>query len=110
MGLTPDEKARAEGKGWRVGSVSDFLGLTPEEEFVVEVRVALSKLLLERRKSLDMSQGTLATRIGTGQSRIAKAEKSDQSISADLLLKAIAATGATVDDVAAAIQGIKKAA
>jgi predicted XRE-type DNA-binding protein len=93
--MDPAKQARLEAKGWRFGAVTDFLGLTPDEETLVEVRVRLAGLLRQRRTQTDLSQKTIAKRIGSSQSRIAKVEANDPTVSTDLLLKAVAATGAT---------------
>ena len=45
----------------------------------------------------------MAERIGSGQSRVAKMEAAHPSVSLDLLIKALLATGATMPDVAAVI-------
>ena len=56
-----DKRARLESKGWKVGSVSDFLELTPEESVLVEIKLALSQSLKERRQNL-MTQSELASK------------------------------------------------
>lgn len=38
-----NKKQRLQAAGWRVGSVSDFLGLTPEEEAYIEGKLTLSR-------------------------------------------------------------------
>jgi ribosome-binding protein aMBF1 (putative translation factor) len=63
--------------GWQVGSVEEFLGLTPEESAYLELKLALSRELKERRILQGISQSSLAKRIGSSQSRIAKAEAGD---------------------------------
>jgi len=50
---------KLEEKGWKVGTVSDFLELSPEEAILVEIKLALSRSLKERRKAL-MTQSDLA--------------------------------------------------
>jgi DNA-binding XRE family transcriptional regulator len=104
MGLTQEEIERIESKGFKVTTVKDFLDLTPEDELIIELRLALSTLLHERRKKLALSQTTVAKRMGSSQSRMARIENNDPSVSIDLLLKAVAATGATVDDVVDALR------
>jgi hypothetical protein len=37
--MDPEEKAALEADGWRFGTVAEFLGLTPEEEAEVELRL-----------------------------------------------------------------------
>lgn len=94
------KRKKLEAAGWRVGTADAFLGLTPEESTYVELKLALSRGLRERRTREGLTQAKLARRIGSSQSRIAKAEASDPSISVDLLIRALLATGATQKDVA----------
>ncbi|MBI4782239.1 MAG: helix-turn-helix transcriptional regulator [Oscillatoriophycideae cyanobacterium NC_groundwater_1537_Pr4_S-0.65um_50_18] len=91
------KKERLESKGWKVGTVSDFLELTPEETIFVEIKLALSNSLKDRRQKM-MTQSELASQIGSSQPRIAKAEKGDASVSIELLIRAMLATGATPKD------------
>ena len=97
--MTPEKKARLEAAGFTVGTAAQFLELSPEEEQYVEYRVALSREVRARRVAGNITQEDLAAKIGSSQSRIAKAEKGDPSVSTDLLLKALFATGAKVGDV-----------
>ncbi len=98
--------ARLQAKGWKVGTVAEFLGLTPEESALVEIKLALSRSLRERRKK-QMTQAELATRLRSSQPRIAKAEGGDGSVSVDLLIRAMLATGATPEDIGRAIAGTR---
>ena|SRR5258708_38940975 len=104
MGLTQEEIERIERKGFKATTVKDFLDLTPEDELIIELRLALSTLLHDRRKRLALSQTAVAKRIGSSQSRMARIENNDPSVSTDLLLRAVAATGATIEDIAEAIR------
>jgi DNA-binding XRE family transcriptional regulator len=92
------KKERLEGKGWKIGSVSEFLELSPEESILVEIKLALSLNLKERRKRL-MTQAELAEKIHSSQPRVAKAENGDDSVSIELLIRAMLATGATPQDI-----------
>ncbi|KAM3091699.1 helix-turn-helix domain-containing protein [Phormidesmis sp. 146-12] len=92
------KRDRLESKGWKVGTASDFLELTPEETVFVEVKLALSRSLKTRRQDL-MTQNELASKIGSSQPRIAKAENGDASVSIELLIRAMLATGATPQDI-----------
>lgn len=100
------KKDRLESKGWKVGTVSDFLGLTPEETILVEIKLALSQSLKKHREKL-MTQTELASKIGSSQPRVAKAENSDASVSIELLIRAILATGATPQDIGRVISSVK---
>jgi len=43
-------KKRLEAAGWRVGTVTEFLGLTPEDEEYINIRLALADILTEIQK------------------------------------------------------------
>ena len=100
------KRQKLEDKGWNVGTVSDFLGLSAEEEILIEIKLALSRSLKERRKSL-MTQSDLAEKINSSQPRIANAENGDASVSIELLIRAILATGASPRDIGAIIATVK---
>lgn len=89
--------------GWKTGSAQEFLGLSEEEAAFVELKLALSEGLKDRREELGLSQSALARRIGSSQSRVAKMEASDASVSLDLLVRGLLATGATRREIGAAI-------
>lgn len=103
--MDQSKRERLESKGWKVGTVSDFLELTSEEAMLVEIRLALSRSLKERRQEL-MTQSDLASKISSSQPRIANAENGDTSVSIDLLLRAILATGATPQDIGRIIASV----
>ncbi len=100
------KKAHAEKSvralGWKDGTVAEFLGLTPEESALIEIKLALSRRLRERRQKR-MTQAQLAEKLQSSQSRIAKAEIGDGSVSIELLVRAMLATGATPKEIGRAI-------
>src|SRR5207244_3881713 len=98
------KRARLEARGWRVGSAAEFLELTPEEAAFVETKLALSRCVRDRRNAQHVSQMDLAKRLKSSQSRVAKMEAADATVSIDLLLRALFALGAKPKDVATAIQ------
>ncbi len=85
---------------------TEFLGLTPEDEAIVNIRLALHRKLKEARARSGLSQAALAQRIGSSQSRIAKAEAGSREISLDLILRAAIASGATSREIGEAIQAM----
>jgi ribosome-binding protein aMBF1 (putative translation factor) len=89
--------------GWRSGSVKDFLGLSDAEAALIEMRLSLSRSLRERRVGDGLSQSDLAARMGSSQSRIAKMEAADSSVSLDLLIRSLLTLGATTKDIARAL-------
>ena len=66
--------------------------------------------LRERRAAQKISQAELAKRVKSSQSRVAKMESADATVSIDLLLRALFALGAKPRDVAVAIQKGRTAA
>ena len=97
------KKKRLEDAGWRVGTADEFLELSPEESAFVELKLALSGELRERRNELGLSQVELADRLGSSQSRVAKMEASDPTVTVDLLIRALLAVGASRKEIAGAI-------
>src|SRR5262245_55803616 len=102
--MKSSKRARLEAHGWRVGSAAEFLELTPEESAFVETKFALSQSLRERRAEQKVSQAELAKRLKSSQSRVAKMEAADATVSIDLLLRALFALGAKPRDIAIAMQ------
>ena len=81
--------------GWKVGSARDFLNLSDEEAMLVELKLSLTNALKEARQKRRLSQIDLAQRMGSSQSRVAKIEAGDPSVSLDLIVRALFAAGAT---------------
>ena len=94
------KKARLEAAGWRVGDADSFLGLTPEESTLVDMKLVLSASVRKRRLARGLTQGQLAKKLGSSQSRVAKIEGADPSVSLDLLVRSLLALGASQADVA----------
>lgn len=92
------KRKRLEAAGWKVGSTEEFLGLSPAESELVELRLRLSDKLKQRRQSLGMSQAKFAKSLHSSQSRIAKMEANDTSVSIDLLVKSLFGSGLTLRD------------
>ncbi|MEM7437754.1 MAG: helix-turn-helix transcriptional regulator [Myxococcota bacterium] len=97
------KRKRLEAEGWKVGSAQDFLSLTDEEVEYIELQLSLAALLAKRRKSLGYTQTEVANIIGSSQSRVAKMEAGDPSVSVDLIIRALLALGANRKHVARAI-------
>lgn len=89
------KRKKLEQKGWKVGSVQEFLNLTSEESAYIELKLALSKNVQSYRKAKRLTQIDLARRIQSSQSRVAKMEAGDPSVSIDLLIRSLLALGAT---------------
>jgi len=90
------DKAKRSGlerAGWRIGSVADFVQLTAEASAYVGLTLTLSELLRAVRTEKGLSQVQLAKLLGSSQSRVAKMEAADQSVSLDLLLRGLLSLG-----------------
>lgn len=96
---------RLEAAGFKAGTVAEFLGLSREEATLVEIRVAMSEAIRKWRVARNLTQEALATRVGSSQSRIAKIEAADTSVSLDLMIRTLVQMGATPRDVSKAIAG-----
>jgi ribosome-binding protein aMBF1 (putative translation factor) len=97
------KRKRLETAGWTVGNTSDFLELTSAETELVELKVQLALLVKELRENKNISQNALAKKMGSSQSRIAKIESGDPSVSLDLIVRALLTSGATRQQLAQVI-------
>jgi predicted transcriptional regulator len=103
--MRKSKRERLEAKGWRFGTTQEFLGLSNEESAYVELRVRLADSLRQRRQKRNLSQTELARMVRSSQSRVAKMEGGDPSVSLDLLIRSLLALGASAHDLARAISG-----
>jgi DNA-binding XRE family transcriptional regulator len=94
------KRARLQARGWTVGSADEFLGLSPEEAAFVEFKLMLSDALRARRASSRLTQAQVAKRLHSSQSRVAKMERGDASVTVDLLLRSLFTLGASSRDIA----------
>ena len=101
--METSKRAKLEKAGWRVGTAGDFLKLSPQEQAYVELKVALSRHLQKKRAGSRLTQEQLARMIRSSQSRVAKMEKGDPSVSLDLLVKSLLALGSTRHEIVRAL-------
>jgi ribosome-binding protein aMBF1 (putative translation factor) len=107
--MEKSKRKHIEKSGWKIGSADEFLGLTPVEAQLVEMKVALSARLRKTRERRHLSQTELAERMGSSQSRVAKMEAGDPTVSLDLLVHGLLAAGASRREIAYALGARKKA-
>ncbi len=93
--MKKDKIEKLEKAGWKVGSVSDFLNLKPEEEAIIDIKISLAKKFQNLRKSANLTQVQAAKVLNTSQSRVARMEACDPSVSMDLLIKGLVSLGAS---------------
>jgi DNA-binding XRE family transcriptional regulator len=90
-------------KGWKIGSAEDFLELTKEESAYIELKLKLSASLRKLRAEQKLTQVELAKIISSSQSRVAKLEAGDPTVSLDLIIRSLLALGASQRELARAI-------
>ena len=93
--MRKQKKKRLEKKGWKIGTVKEFLGLSNEESAYIELKIKLAVGLRQRRQQKGLSQVDLAAKLQSSQSRVAKMEAGDPSVSLDLLIRSLITLGAT---------------
>ncbi len=99
------KKERLEKNGWKVGDIDEFLDLNEAEMAIIEMKVALAKALVAKRKKSRLSQEEVARMSGTSQSRLAKMEKANSSVSLELLIRALFSLGSSKKELLKAMAG-----
>ena len=101
--MKASKRQKLEKAGWKVGTANEFLELSAEDTAYIEMKLALSDSLKKKRIKKRLSQVALAELIASSQSRVAKMEAADSSVSIDLLVKSLLAMGASRKEVASAM-------
>jgi len=105
--MKTNKRKKIEKNGWKVGSVAELLNLSPEEVDYIEMKLALSRTLRKQRAKSKLTQVELAKKLKSSQSRVAKMEAGDPSVSIDLLVRSLLALGASPKAVAKSIQSAR---
>lgn len=87
------KRKRLEANGWRFGTVQEFLGLSDQESAYIELKLKLAEGLRKKRRERHIGQTDLAKLVSSSQSRVAKMEAADSSVSIDLLIRSLFALG-----------------
>ncbi|MCX6119996.1 MAG: helix-turn-helix transcriptional regulator [Ignavibacteriales bacterium] len=88
------KRKRLESAGWKVGTANDFLNLSSEESAYIELKLQLAKNLQKRRIEKRLTQTEVARMLKSSQSRVAKMEAGDPTVSVDLLIRSLLTLGA----------------
>jgi predicted transcriptional regulator len=75
------------------------LGLSDAEAEYVEIKLRLSQSLREKRRHRKLGQVDVAKLVKSSQSRVAKMEAADASVSIDLLVRSLLALGASQPEI-----------
>ena len=94
---------KLEAAGWKVGTVGEFLGLSDEEAALIELKLGLAYAMREYRSRRNLTQEQLGRLLGSSQSRVAKMEAADSSVSIDLMVRSLLRMGASRKQVASYI-------
>lgn len=98
--MRSEKRKRLERAGWTVADAGTFLELSADERRFIETKLALAGGLRQRREHLGLTQTEAARRLGSSQSRVAKMEAAEMTVSTDLLLRSLFRLGASRHDVA----------
>ena len=93
--MDESRKSLLASAGWRVGDAADFLDLSTGETAFIELKLALADYLRDIRIQHGWTQTQVARQLGSSQSRVAKMESADASVSVDLLVKSLLTLGAS---------------
>lgn len=92
--MRSNKRRKLERAGWAIGDAADFLRLSDDERRFIETKLALAAGLRQWREHLGLTQTEVAKRFGSSQSRVAKMESADKTVTTDLLLRSLYRLGA----------------
>ncbi len=102
--MDANKKKKLDSSGWKVRETKDFLGLSASEVEYIELKLALARNLTRTRKAKHLTQTQLAERLNSSQSRVAKMEAGDVSVSIDLLIRSLFELDISKNDLAKLIK------
>jgi predicted transcriptional regulator len=88
------KRKHLESTGWKIGTAKEFLDLSSEESAYIELKLELAKNLQKRRIEKKLTQTEVARMLKSSQSRVAKMEAGDPTVSVDLLIRSLLTLGA----------------
>lgn len=91
--MKPEKRKRLEAAGWKVGTASEFLGLTDKEAALIELKLDFARAVKAERIRSKMTQEDLGEMLESSQSRVAQMEGGNPSVSIDLLISALLRLG-----------------
>ena len=97
------KRKRLEAAGYQITDSAEWLGLTPQEQAIVNMRVNFALEIERVRKASNITQQELADKIGTRQSGVARMLNNPTTATIDSLIKTLLALGASPKRIAALI-------
>jgi hypothetical protein len=98
--MREQKRKRLGARGWKVGTAAEFLDLSPEEIAYIDLKLRFAESLRKRRQRRRLTQVDVARLISSSQSRVAKMEAGDPTVSLDLLVRSLLALGASKRELA----------
>ena len=98
--MRASKRKKLESRGWQVGDAKEFLNLSDEESAYIDLRMKLAQGLKARRSSKGVTQTEISKALRSSQSRVAKMEAGDPTVSLDLIVKSLLKLGASNREVA----------
>jgi len=97
------KKKALESVGYKVTDTAEWLGLSPEEEAIVNMRVNFAMEIERVCKERGITQQALAEKIGTRQSGVARMLNNPSKVTIDSLIKTLLVLGTPSKRIAALI-------
>ena len=91
--MDAEKRKRLEAAGYVVGDIGEFLGLTPEEVQLIDLKIEVARAIKAARVASGITQAQLAKKVGSSQPRIAAAETGGSGATLDLLFRMLFAVG-----------------
>lgn len=98
--MKPAKRKRLEDAGWKVGDTKQLLGLTDAEAALIEIKLRLADALRDVRTRHRLTQQQASKLLRSSQSRVAKMESGDVTVSLDLLVRSLLKLGASRGEIA----------
>lgn len=99
------KRKRLEAAGWKVGDATQFLELSDAEAVLIELKLQLADALRSIRGRHGLTQEQASKVLRSSQSRVAKMEAGDPTVSLDLLVRSLLTLGASRNEIARCVTG-----
>jgi hypothetical protein len=97
--MNANRRKALESAGIIFGNAEDFLELTDEERGLVELRLAVSRAVRNRRVKRKLTQSAVARRLRTSQPNVSKIESAARDVSLDQMFRALFALGGNAKEI-----------